>query len=170
MSKKKFLGLIAGAAVIGFIGIATITDSIENNQVEAVNKTDLGFYSTEVAEETDLVNYEVYYHFIRPYKNYGNIRVKELMKKGMSSAEACSQAITEMVDLQVEHTKRWQTEWAVDKNENGIYDLVENGEHTERYMEYLDYISNSPSAITFEFDLSENEQAIIDKIQGKVTA
>ena len=51
MSKKKFLGLIAGAAVIGFIGIATITDSIENNQVEAVNKTDLGFYSTEVAEE-----------------------------------------------------------------------------------------------------------------------
>lgn len=82
MSKKKFLGLIAGAAVIGFIGIATITDSIENNQVEAVNKTDLGFYSTEVAEETDLVNYEVYYHFVRPYKNYGNVRVKELMKKG----------------------------------------------------------------------------------------
>lgn len=169
MSKKKFLGLIAGAAVIGFIGIATITDSIENNQVEAVNKTDLGFYSTEVAEETDLVNYEVYYHFVRPYKNYGNVRVKELMKKGMSSENACSRAIEEMIDLQVEHTKRWQTEWAVDKNENGIYDLVENGEHTERYMEYLDYISNSPSAVTFEFDLSENEQAIIDKIQGKAT-
>ena len=170
MNKSNILGLVAVAAVVSFIGTAVIIDKVENNQAEVVNKTDLGFYSTEVAEETDLVNYEVYYHFIRPYKNYGNIRVKELMKKGMSSAEACSQAITEMVDLQVEHTKRWQTEWAVDKNENGIYDLVENGEHTERYMEYLDYISNSPSAITFEFDLSENEQAIIDKIQGKVTA
>ena len=167
MSKKKILGLVAVAAVIGFIGSVVIAGKIQDNQVEALNKSDLGFYSTELAEETDLVNYEVYYHFVRPYKNYGNVRVKELMEKGMSSEEACSRAITEMIDIQVEHAKKWQLEWSKDTNENGIYDLVENGDRTDKYMEYLDYISNSPSALTFENDLSENEQKIINRIQGK---
>ena len=163
--KSKILSLAVVGAVLG-LTLTAVAMTKEPTQSKSLTK--LNGLTYEVAEETDLVNYEVYYHFVRPYKNYGNVRVKELMEKGMSSEEACSQAITEMIDIQVEHTNKWWTEYSLDLNENGVYDLVENNKVTEDDMEYLNYICNSPSALTFEFDLSANEQSIIDKIQGKI--
>lgn len=82
-----------------------------------------------------LNNYEVYETFAEEYKTMGDKLVEQYISEGMAEAEACAQAITEVIDKQVEDEKEFILKYMNDEDGNGVYDAIERGEITQEEID-----------------------------------